>query len=103
MVFKNLTPYKVIYKDQFRRKEWPRSRQKVVNDESRWIHMEARTINCQLNRIHGWVKREDKAAEKEKYNNGEVPIRKEGTGELLNLIKETDTPIPITGGFLVSG
>ena len=65
--------------------------------------MEARTINCQLYRIRGWVKREERAAERVKDVNGEVPIRNKETGEILNLIKDTDTPSPITGGFLVRG
>lgn len=65
--------------------------------------MEARTINCQLYRIHGWVKREDMAAAREKDPNGEVPIRNEETGEILNLIKDTDASTPISSGFLVSG
>ena len=48
--------------------------------------MEARTINCQLYRIRGWVKREERAAERVKDVNGEVPIRNKETGEILNLI-----------------
>ena len=60
-------------------------------------------MNCQLYRIHGWVKREDTAAARMKDPNGEVPIRNEETGERLNLIKDTDIFTPISGGFLVSG
>jgi hypothetical protein len=74
----------------------------VVNDENRWINMEATTINCQLYRIYGWVKREQRAAHKIKDGNGEVAIKNEDTGEILNLIKDTDTPTPIQNGFLVS-
>jgi hypothetical protein len=64
--------------------------------------MEAKTINCQLYRIYGWVKREQTAALKTKDKNGEVAIRNEDTGEILNLIKDKDTPTPIQNGFLVS-
>ncbi|XP_028410770.1 uncharacterized protein LOC114533451 [Dendronephthya gigantea] len=62
--------------------------------------MEAITINCQLYKIYGWVKREETAAIKLKDNNGEVPLRNEYTGEILNLIKDSDTPTPIKNGFV---
>ncbi|CAB3991426.1 Hypothetical predicted protein [Paramuricea clavata] len=62
--------------------------------------MEATTINCQLYRIYGWVKREQRAAHKIKDGNGEVAIKNEDTGDILNLIKDTDTPTPIQNGFL---
>ena len=65
--------------------------------------MEARTINCQLYKIYGWVRREKRAAQKMNDENGDVPIRNEDTGEvILNLIKDTDKPTPIPHGILVS-
>ncbi len=65
--------------------------------------MEARTINCQLYKIYGWVRREKRAARKMNDENGDVPIRNEDTGEvILNLIKDTDKPTPIPHGILVS-
>ena len=102
MQFKDLYPYKVFYKKQYRKKNKPElSRQLVVKDEKRWINMEARTINCQLYKIYGWVRREKKAAQKYNDENGDVPIRNEDTGEILNLIKDTDKPTPIPHGILV--
>ena len=100
MKFKDLYPGKIFFKTQYRYNNV--SKQLVVNDENRWINMEATTINCQLYRIYGWVKREQTAALKKKDKNGEVPIRNEDTGEILNLIKDKDTPTPIHNGFLVS-
>ena len=64
--------------------------------------MEAKTINCQLSVVRGWVRREKTAAAIMKDKNGDVPIKNEDTGEVLNLIKETDVPTPIENGFLVS-
>ena len=64
--------------------------------------MKAITCNCQLYKIYGWVKREETAAKKMNDENGEVPLRNEYTGEILNLIKDTDTPTPIRNGFVVS-
>jgi hypothetical protein len=97
VTFKDLHPYKVFYKKQYRKNHV--TRQLVVNDEKRWINMEARTINCQLYRIKGWVRRERKAAARLDDKNGDVPIK---NGEEFNLIKETDIPTPIQDGFLVS-
>ncbi len=74
----------------------------VVKDENRWIKMEARTTNCQLYKIYGWVRREKKAAQKLNDENGDVPIKNEETGEVLNLIKDTDKLTPIPHGILVS-
>ena len=74
----------------------------VVNDENRWIHMEARTINCQLYKIYGWVRREKTAARKMNDENGDVLIKDEDTGQGLNLIREADKPTPIQNGILVS-
>ncbi|CAB3990428.1 Hypothetical predicted protein [Paramuricea clavata] len=96
--FKDLYPGKIFYKKQYRYNNM--TRQLVVNDENRWINMEATTINCQLYRIYGWVKREQTAALKKKDKNGEVAIRNQDTGEILNLIKDKDTPTPIQNGFL---
>ena len=76
------------------------TKQLVVNDEHRFIKMEART-SAQLFKIYGWVKREEMAARKKGDKNGEVPIKNPYTGN-LNLIKEMDKPIPIQNGFLVS-
>ncbi|XP_028414368.1 uncharacterized protein LOC114537522 isoform X2 [Dendronephthya gigantea] len=96
--FLDLYDSKVFYKKQYRKNN--RSRQLVVNDEARWIKMQA-TINCQLYKIYGWIKREETAAIKLKDNNGEVPLRNEYTGEILNLITlDTDTPTPIKNGFV---
>ncbi len=64
--------------------------------------MEARTSSCQLYKIYGWVRREKKAAQKLNDENGDVPIKNEETGEVLNLIKDTDKPTPIPHGILVS-
>ena len=76
------------------------TKQLVVNDEHRFIKMEART-SAQLFKIYGWVKREEMAARKKGDKNGEVAIKNPYTGN-LNLIKEMDKPIPIQNGFLVS-
>ncbi|XP_028414401.1 uncharacterized protein LOC114537548 isoform X2 [Dendronephthya gigantea] len=95
--FKNLYPGKVFYKDQYRRKGWiPESRQLVIKKQ-RLVHMEART-NAQLYKIYGWVKRKNAAAFHD--NNGEVPLKNEDTGEILNLIKDTDRLAHTEDGFL---
>ena len=98
VTFKDLHPYKIFYKKQYRKNHV--TKQLVVNDEKRWINMEAKTINCQLYMIKGWVRREKTAASLMKDENGDVPIKNEDTGEVLNLIKETDVPTPIENGFL---
>ena len=64
--------------------------------------MEARTINCQLYKIYGWVRREKTAARKMNDENGDVLIKDEDTGQGLNLIRDTDKPTPIQNGILVS-
>ena len=100
VTFKDLYPNKIFYKKAYRRNH--KSKVLVVNDDNRWIKMEARTISCQLFMIKGWVRREKTAALIMKDDNGDVPIKNEDTGEVLNLIKETDVPTPIENGFLVS-
>ena len=100
VTFKNLYPYKVFYKRQYRKNG--KGMFLIVYDNNRWINMEAMTINCQLYMIKGWVRREKTAALLMKDENGDVPIRNEDTGEVLNLIKKTDVPTPIENGFLVS-
>lgn len=75
-----------------------KTRQLVVKDGDRWIHMEAWT-SAQLLEIHGWVKRVDSAAKKMRDDNGEVSIK---NGESLNLIKETDISSVIEGKHAVS-
>ena len=100
VTFKDLYPNKIFYKKQYRKNHV--TKQLVVNDDKRWINMEAKTINCQLYMIKGWVRREKSAAAIMKDENGDVPIKNEVTGEVLNLIKETDVPTPIENGFLVS-
>ena len=94
--FKNLDKNKVFYKKQYRLGQ--KTRQLVVRDEYRWIHMEAWT-NAQLLEIYGWVKRIETAARKMKDDNGEVSIK---DGERLNLIKETDISRVIEGKHVVS-
>ena len=99
--FKNLHPGKIFYKDQYRRKGCiPESRQLVMKNQG-LINMEART-SAQLYKIYGWVKREKSAASKMPDNNGEVPLTNEHTGEMLNLIKDTDKLVHTEDGFLVS-
>ncbi|XP_028414367.1 uncharacterized protein LOC114537522 isoform X1 [Dendronephthya gigantea] len=96
--FLDLYDGKVFYTKGYRIGK--RVRRLVVKDEARWIKMQAITINCQLYKIYGWVKREGLAAVKLRDDNGEVPLRNEYTGEILNLIKDTDTPTPIKNGFV---
>jgi hypothetical protein len=100
VTFKDLHAYKVFYKKQYRKNHV--TKQLVVNDENRWIKMEARAINCQLFKIYGWVRRVKSAAEKMGDKNGDVAIKNGDTGRDLNLIKKTDIPIPTENGFLVS-
>ena len=100
--FKDLTPLRIFYKKFYRRKNRT-SGALVVKDEKRWIKMEARTSNCQLYKIYGWVRRDKRAAQEMNDENGDVPIRNEDTGEIVNLIKDFDKPTPIPHGILVSG
>lgn len=94
--FKNLDKNKIFYKKQYRLGQ--KTRQLVVRDEDRWIHMEAWT-SAQLFEIYGWVKRVEAAARKMKDDNGEVSIK---IGESFNLIKETDVSSVIEGKHVVS-
>ena len=85
---------KVFYKRQYGIENTTgQTREKVAKDENRWISMEARTSNCQLYKIY---------AQQMNDENGDVSIRNEDTGEILNLIKDTDKPTPIPHGILVS-
>lgn len=57
--------------------------------------------NGQLYKIYGWVKREEIDAKKMKDEIGEVPIKNEHTGEILDLINETEISTLIDDGCIL--